>query len=75
MGKSNPEMCATSVIFKPKVNNPTSGKNSPNLVTLLRSQAVFFRNENDKRFRMERRKERKEKDKAEPRKKSRNKTD
>jgi hypothetical protein len=36
MEKSSPEMCATSVIFKPltKVNNQPLGKNSPNLVTL-----------------------------------------
>jgi hypothetical protein len=36
MEKSSPEMCAASVIFKPrpKVNNHPFGENLPNLVTL-----------------------------------------
>jgi hypothetical protein len=37
-GKSGPDMWAASVIFKllAKVNNHPMGKNSPNLVTLVR---------------------------------------
>jgi hypothetical protein len=36
-GKSGPEMWATFLIFKnlPKVNNLTTGEDSPNLVTLV----------------------------------------
>jgi hypothetical protein len=37
LGKSSPEICASSVIFEklPNANNHPIGENSPNLVTLF----------------------------------------
>jgi hypothetical protein len=45
-GKSCPKNCATFVILQklPKVNHRQMGENSPNLVTVLSSQAALGNN-------------------------------